>query len=111
MGLEVSEEFRPITSIRTVSTARPSNFGIKFSEETKEVSNLDEEEDCGGYNTPKSPTYHTLKSPLVCPPAPKKPKPIKRKSGPPPQGFFDVPQDLASVFKVHATPCKKFRTT
>ncbi|WOL17379.1 hypothetical protein Cni_G26171 [Canna indica] len=35
---------------------------------------------------------------LVCPPPPRKPRPAKRKLGPPPTGYYPVPSDLASIF-------------
>ncbi|URE01309.1 hypothetical protein MUK42_19387 [Musa troglodytarum] len=41
---------------------------------------------------------HTLRPAVVCPPAPRKPRPAKRKVEAPPNGFHDVPCDLASIF-------------
>lgn len=120
MGLEVSGEFRPVTPIRTVSAARicgaSTSLGAKLCEakEADAKENLDFDEDdqeCSSPSTPKSPA-HVLKSPLVCPPAPKKPRPPKRKLSPPPQGFFKIPvHDLDSVC-MGFTACnsKKIRT-
>ncbi|KAI0497056.1 cyclin-dependent protein kinase inhibitor SMR6-like [Dendrobium catenatum] len=62
-----------------------------------------------GAVTPKTDESR-LKPALVCPPAPRKRRPTKRKfmaAGPPPQGFFSVPKDLASVFL--SVPNKKVR--
>ncbi|KAI4344488.1 hypothetical protein L6164_011709 [Bauhinia variegata] len=110
MGLEILEEFRPITPIRTVPIVRTFNHRTESSDPqvTKEVSQLNKEQDqeC---HTPKSPS-HTLKPPLVCPPAPKKPRLAKRNVTPPPQGYFQVPHDLTSVFILHK-PSKKMRAT
>ncbi|KAE8056731.1 hypothetical protein FH972_013476 [Carpinus fangiana] len=108
MGLEILEEFRPVTPIRTISITRSSSHATELSEpeETKEVA-LDDVE-C---HTPKS-SVHTLKSPLVCPPAPKKPRPARRKLSPPPQRIFQVPHDLASVVFMSLTkPSKKIRAS
>ena len=113
MGLEVLEEFRPVTPIRTVPTARTFNNRPESSdpEITKEISELkkEEEEEC---HTPRSPSQ-TLKTPLICPPAPKKPRlAARRNSGLPSQGFFKVPNDLASLFMVHNTkPSKKIKAS
>ncbi|CAK7345616.1 unnamed protein product [Dovyalis caffra] len=122
MGLEISEEFTPITPIRTVSVARTcstsTSHGPKFceakEEEANEILNFDEDDQEGSStpSTPKSPT-HVMKSPSLCPPAPKKPRPPKRKLSPPPQGFFEIPvHDLDSVFMVLPTcNSKKIRAT
>ncbi|URE01308.1 hypothetical protein MUK42_19387 [Musa troglodytarum] len=40
----------------------------------------------------------TKRPAVVCPPAPRKPRPAKRKVEAPPNGFHDVPCDLASIF-------------
>ncbi|KAG5242851.1 hypothetical protein OIU76_010239 [Salix suchowensis] len=120
MGLEISEEFRPITPVRTASAARicstSTSLGAKSCEakeaDAKEILDFDEDgRECSSPSTPKSPP-HILKSPLVCPPAPKKPRPPKRKLSPPPQGFFKIPvHDLDSVFMVFTTcNSKKIRT-
>ncbi|URE07654.1 hypothetical protein MUK42_20633 [Musa troglodytarum] len=46
---------------------------------------------------------------LVCPPAPRKPRPAKRPSPEsPPREFFPVPRDLASVF-LPLPPTKRIR--
>ncbi|GAV59718.1 hypothetical protein CFOL_v3_03249 [Cephalotus follicularis] len=107
MGLEMPEEFRPITTIRTVSTARLTSFSyvskISDSKKTQELNGLDNEEEC---QTPKSAESTLI---LVCPPAPSKARPPKRKLCPPPQGFFEVPHDLASLFFSLNTPSKKIR--
>ncbi|TXG61103.1 hypothetical protein EZV62_012466 [Acer yangbiense] len=114
MGLEISDEFRPITPIRTVSAATSYNFNSRLSdlEETELPYNYldgadgDDHDKC---HTPKS-AAHTLKQPLVCPQAPKKSRPSTKKRGPPPQGFFQVPDDLPSIFLVlNHKPSKKIR--
>lgn len=61
------------------------------------------EEECV---TPKT-EEHMLKPVLVCPPAPKKLRPAKRKLGPPQRAFYVVPPDLTSVFLALASPPKK----
>lgn len=80
----------------------PELASIKTSKE------MSAEED--GAVTPKA-DENRLKPVFVCPPAPMKRRPKKRKfaaaMGPPPQGFFSVPKDLASVFL--AVPIKKVR--
>lgn len=63
----------------------------------------------GECHTPKS-NDHRIKPVLVCPPAPKKKPPTKRKLMPPQQGFFTVPCDLSSIFIPNPTPpTKKIR--
>ncbi|CAD5168435.1 unnamed protein product [Musa acuminata subsp. malaccensis] len=47
---------------------------------------------------------------LVCPPAPWKPRPAKRRLAPPPRGYYPVPSDLLSVFvPLPCPPSKKIR--
>ncbi|XP_028793261.1 LOW QUALITY PROTEIN: cyclin-dependent protein kinase inhibitor SMR15-like [Neltuma alba] len=96
MGLELQalEEFWPITPVRTHAIARK---GLSSQQQNEE----EEEDDC---HTPTSPSQ-TLRTPLECPPAPKKPRrvtvaaPRSVVMAPPPsQNFFQVPRDLASVF-------------
>ncbi|BAT80104.1 hypothetical protein LR48_Vigan04g008100 [Vigna angularis] len=94
MGLEILEGFRPITPIRTVvPTTRTFKHDLGT---TKEMLNEDVVEEC---HTPTSPSQK-LRTPLVCPPAPKKPRlpPRRHNSDPPSQGFFSVSHDLASIF-------------
>ncbi|KAJ6731966.1 hypothetical protein OIU79_003153 [Salix purpurea] len=123
MGLEISEEFRPITPVRTVprtcsnNSTADTSAGTKFCEakeeaDVKEIINSDENQESSNPSTPKS-TAHILKSPLVCPPAPKKPRPPKRKLSPPPEGFFEIPlNDSDSVLMVFTTcRSKKMRAT
>ncbi|CAA7408235.1 unnamed protein product [Spirodela intermedia] len=51
-----------------------------------------------------------LKPAMVCPPAPRKPRPAKRKRPPSPESFFPVPRDLSSVFSpVSYRPKKRIR--
>ncbi|KAK7329091.1 hypothetical protein VNO77_23237 [Canavalia gladiata] len=91
MGLEILEEFRPITPIRTVRT---------LNKHVTQVSDLESsEEDVEECRTPTSASQ-TLRTPLVCPPAPKKPRlpPKTNNLDPPSQPFFQVPHDLASRF-------------
>ena len=99
MGLEIIEEFRPITPIRTVLAARTLKQAKELPdlETTKEQN--EEEEEC---HTPTSPSQK-LRTPLVCPPAPKKPRVLvpRRNNNvlaPASKRFFQVPHDLASVF-------------
>ncbi|KAJ8634545.1 hypothetical protein MRB53_008812 [Persea americana] len=87
MGSQGLDEFPPITPLQTA---------------VKEPSDA-VEEDC---LTPRSDN-HTIKPPLVCPPAPRKRRPAKRKSGSPQQGFFAVPRDLNLVFLALPMPPKK----
>ncbi|KAG6513373.1 hypothetical protein ZIOFF_023697 [Zingiber officinale] len=47
--------------------------------------------------TPKSATAKP-EAALLPPPPPRKPRPVKRKLAPPPEGFFPVPTDLAALF-------------
>ncbi|KAL2340496.1 hypothetical protein Fmac_008436 [Flemingia macrophylla] len=101
MGLEILEEFLPITPVRIIAPV-----AITFNHDlgtTMDVLN-DDVEEC---HRPTSPSQ-TLRTPLVCPPPPKKPRVTRRnKFEPPTQGFFQVPHDLASVF-VLRTPNKLF---
>ncbi|KAF1875802.1 hypothetical protein Lal_00006432 [Lupinus albus] len=105
MGLQMLDEFEPITPIRTVATSRKT-----FSHRT-ELSDLDtttkdevkeeKEEEC---HTPTSPSQ-ILKTPLVCPPPPKKQRITTRSNViAPSQRFFQLPHDLASVFVLHRKP-------
>ncbi|QCE13500.1 hypothetical protein DEO72_LG11g493 [Vigna unguiculata] len=95
MGLQILEEFRPITPIRTVvPTTRTLKHDLGT---TMEMLNEDVVEEC---HTPTSPSQK-LRTPLLCPPAPKKPRrvPPRHNSDPPSsQPFFSVSHDLASIF-------------
>ncbi|MQL82278.1 hypothetical protein Taro_014745 [Colocasia esculenta] len=84
------EELPKIAPIRTAAaqSPRPEDGASAAPEEGKE------EEACV---TPRSED-HKLKPVLVCPPAPRKPRPPKRRKGAPPQGFVAVPRDLSLVF-------------
>ncbi|CAL9166993.1 unnamed protein product, partial [Musa hybrid cultivar] len=68
-----------------------------------EVTSTDDD-DCV---TPKS-EEHVLKPLLVCPPAPKKPKPARRAQVAPSREFCAVPRDLTSVF-LSLPPKKRIR--
>ncbi|KAJ4963186.1 hypothetical protein NE237_023125 [Protea cynaroides] len=108
MGLEIADEFRPISLIQTMLPpplllCQPS-MNLKFSDLNVETPELETEEDCECH-TPKS---SQLKNNLVCPPAPRKPRPAKRRVGPPPE-FFHVPCDLASLFVAVSSNSKKIR--
>ncbi|KAK7329718.1 hypothetical protein VNO77_23893 [Canavalia gladiata] len=96
MGLEILEEFRAIMPIRTIPTTR--SFSQRADLETSK-----EEQEC---HTPTSQTQ-TLTTPMVCPPPPKKPRVSRIRTSLPSQGFFQVPQDLASVFLFHAKPSEE----
>ncbi|KAK7411951.1 hypothetical protein VNO78_03396 [Psophocarpus tetragonolobus] len=95
MGLEILEEFMPITPIRTVVPTTKA-FNKHDLGTTKEAANEDDEE-C---HTPTSPSQK-LTTPLVCPPAPKKPRVVSQRHNldtTPSEGFFKLQHDLASVF-------------
>ncbi|KAF5187886.1 hypothetical protein FRX31_022523 [Thalictrum thalictroides] len=111
MGLEIPEEFWPITPIQTIRIPKTKTTikggeddnGVKVLDLVEEIKNvsvgiekvLEEEEEC---HTPTSEDQ-LLKTPLVCPPAPRKPQPLKRKSVVlNSQLFFHVPRDLNCVF-------------
>ncbi|ONK70576.1 uncharacterized protein A4U43_C05F35130 [Asparagus officinalis] len=82
---------------------------IKIEEEEGGREVVAEEEEEG--STPKAEESR-LRPTLVCPPAPQKLRPVKRKSGPPPQGFCYVPEDLASLFvpvSSYNPPSKRIR--
>ncbi|WOL13470.1 hypothetical protein Cni_G22240 [Canna indica] len=91
MGLEVeATELPSLAPIRTSTTRKVLD---KMPWET--TSSEEEGAECV---TPKS-EEHVLKPALVCPPAPRKPRPAKRKlRDPPARGYFPVPCDLLSVF-------------
>ncbi|KAJ8459450.1 hypothetical protein OPV22_032376 [Ensete ventricosum] len=61
---------------------------------TGSKSNNSDEVEC---STPKSEELEPRPATL-CPPAPRKPRPAKRKLRPPPKGYHQVPSHLASVF-------------
>ncbi|CAL9115542.1 hypothetical protein MUK42_24868 [Musa troglodytarum] len=89
MGFElIDRESRSLPPVRT------RGIDAKPTKEDPSKSTSSEEGECV---TPKS-EQHAVKQPLVCPPAPRKPRPVKRKLQPPPDGFYPVPSDLASIF-------------
>ncbi|XXG58133.1 hypothetical protein AAC387_Pa04g0523 [Persea americana] len=92
MGLEFIEELLVTSPIKT---------NVKASPEA-----LDE-----GCHTPTS-EEHKIKPLLVCPPAPRRKRPTKRRLEPPSQGFFtSVPRDLTSIFIAFGptVPTKKLK--
>lgn len=92
MGLEILEEFRPITPIRTITKTLKHVSEVETTN-YKVVPKVDEEE-C---HTPTSQPQSTKN--CVCPPAPKKARVTRsNNSASPSQGFFQVPHDLPSVF-------------
>ncbi|KAL1325894.1 hypothetical protein HN51_035939 [Arachis hypogaea] len=108
MGLEIIEEFRPITPIRTVAASSSSFKHVKDlpNLHTTTITEKEEQEDEEECRTPTSPSQ-TLTTPLECPPAPKKqrltlpPNRINKNNNvvaPPSKLFFQVPLDLPSVF-------------
>ena len=102
MGLEILNEFQSIRPIRISPTTRTFSHCTEQSdlEITKEL-NEKQDQEC---HTPTSPTQ-TLRTPLVCPPPPKKTRVgVARSTNlvAPSQGFFQVPHDLASVFVLEA---------
>ncbi|OIW19388.1 hypothetical protein TanjilG_09408 [Lupinus angustifolius] len=94
-------EFGPITPIRTVATARKTLSNRTELLDLDTTTKEKEQEEC---KTPTSPSQ-ILKTPLVCPPPPKKARVARRSNViAPSQGFFQVPRDLASVFVLHHKP-------
>lgn len=126
MGLEILEEFRPITPIQTVPPSRTLKRVIELSdlETTKEILKINEVEDINEEcHTPTSQAQ-TIPLLLVCPPAPKKPRVTRRirrsnnlaASPTSSHGFSQVPlDDLASVFVLRTPnpnlPNKKIKTS
>ncbi|PON56828.1 hypothetical protein PanWU01x14_178710 [Parasponia andersonii] len=116
MGFEVLEEFRPITLMRTISVTKTSNRNnIALSDhlhkpKEDDVSCVDDVDEC---RTPRSAENMLRSAPLVCPPAPSKARaaPASRKLSRPSQRFFEVPEDLTSVFVLLGSPSKKIRTS
>ncbi|OWM89069.1 hypothetical protein CDL15_Pgr023915 [Punica granatum] len=100
MGLGISEEFMPLTPIRT------SSAGTRKTLEP--VSRFhDPDDEC---QTPKS-VSNILTPPPVCPPAPVKPRSSRRKLAlASTRRFYQVPDDLASVFVPITGSNKKLRT-
>ncbi|KAG6589677.1 hypothetical protein SDJN03_15100, partial [Cucurbita argyrosperma subsp. sororia] len=96
MGMEVLEEFRPLTPLRSLSLQLPKE---------KADQNIQEQEDC---QTPTAAATR-LKPTMVCPPAPKKPRPPRRKLNFLPPPFFEAPQDLSSVYIELQIPSKKIK--
>ncbi|KAJ8497320.1 hypothetical protein OPV22_007872 [Ensete ventricosum] len=97
MGLVFdAEESPPLAPIRTTRIdAKP--VAEEVSESTSNGS-----EECV---TPKSEQPVCQ---LVLPPAPRKPRPAKRrKLRPPPKGYYPVPSDLASVFIPLPCPARR----
>ncbi|RZC71200.1 hypothetical protein C5167_034366 [Papaver somniferum] len=73
---------------------------------TKEDCVFEDEEEC---STPKAEDK-LLQMPLVCPAAPRKPKPLKRKYACSSERLFSqVPRDLSSVFFAIPTNPKKIK--
>ncbi|KAL5725601.1 hypothetical protein ACHQM5_008730 [Ranunculus cassubicifolius] len=132
MKLEIPQELEywPITPIRTSLLARTlaspitpindENTGVKVFETVQDIKNdssgnaaegktEQEVEDGDSCHTPKSEDQ-LLKTQVICPPAPRKPRPVKRKSVVLCcQLIFDVPNDLESVFMPLANPSKKIK--
>ncbi|KAE9602450.1 hypothetical protein Lal_00050020 [Lupinus albus] len=105
MGLEnmFDDDFERITPIKTVATATKTfthRMELLDLETTKEVKE-EEQEEC---HTPTSPSQ-ILKTPLLCPPPPKKPRVARRSDViAPSQRSFQVSHDLASVFVLQHKP-------
>ncbi|CAL5184590.1 unnamed protein product [Lathyrus oleraceus] len=87
MGLEILEEFRPTTPIMTKTLKHV------FEVETTNKVKKEDEQDC---DTPTSSRPQSTQT-FVCPPAPKKAR-VTRSNNYSAQMFFQVPDDLASVF-------------
>ncbi|CAJ2637932.1 unnamed protein product [Trifolium pratense] len=96
MGLEIFDEFRPITPIRTnIAPMTKTLKHVSQQDTTKKNILKDDEQEC---QTPTSSKVQKNNF-FVCPPAPKKARVTRRNnSAQPSQGFFQVPHDLASVF-------------
>lgn len=92
MGLEIVDEFRPITPPLTL------RITCTTQQNPEEAVSADPKE-C---HTPTSPSQ-ILKTPLVCPPAPKKPRGPRRTNISAAHPFILVPDDVASVFLLHVT--------
>ncbi|CAL9172692.1 unnamed protein product [Musa hybrid cultivar] len=90
MGWElVNRELPSLPPIRT--------SGIDANDREEDPSESTGNEEIGCCVTPKSEET-VLKPALVCPPAPRKPRPPKRRYGSSPKGYFPVPDDLTLVF-------------
>ncbi|KAG9452392.1 hypothetical protein H6P81_005296 [Aristolochia fimbriata] len=101
MGSREMEELVSV-SIAPVRTKAAKEVG-------EDGNRVEEEGDGGEFSTPKS-EEHRIRPILVCPPAPRKPRPVKRKPvSPPAGGFFLVPHDLGSVFVRHYPSSKKIK--
>ncbi|KAK9099822.1 hypothetical protein Scep_023252 [Stephania cephalantha] len=111
MGLEIPKEFYPITPIRTnpgnssrtvlvvLAKAHDDNHqsdDLALMKSSGDEAVVLDDEEC---RTPTS-EEHLLKTPLVCPPAPKKPlrKPAKRKRETLLESPIDDIDDLESIF-------------
>lgn len=110
MGCGIYEEFMPLTPIKT---SPPTRTRITLVSESKspESDHGDglcfEENEC---QTPKSLSDILTSPPVcVCPPAPVKPRPPRRKLALPPGRFCKVPADLASIFVPVEGCVKKLR--
>ncbi|WOK92101.1 hypothetical protein Cni_G00792 [Canna indica] len=104
MGSDISEvvivgELPSLPPIKTTTSSRQLQEGDEAGE--RKEYGADGDEECV---TPTS-EEHRLKPAVVCPAAPRKRRPAKRRLGPPPKGFDAVPCDLASIFL--ALPPKK----
>ncbi|KAJ4963243.1 hypothetical protein NE237_023182 [Protea cynaroides] len=110
MGLEIADDFRPILIQKILPPPplllRQPSMNLKLSDLNVETPELETEEECECH-TPKSTQ---LKNNLICPPAPRKLRPAKRRVGPPPE-FFHVPFDLASLFVAVSSNSKKIRAS
>ncbi|KAE9601625.1 hypothetical protein Lal_00040541 [Lupinus albus] len=98
MDLDMLHKFGPITPIRTIATTRKTFSHCTELLDLDATTKEEEQEEC---HTPTSPSQ-ILKTPLFCPPPPKKARVATRSNViAPSQGFFQVPHDLASVFVLH----------
>ncbi|CAK9329883.1 unnamed protein product [Citrullus colocynthis] len=93
MGMEILEEFQPLT---------PLSSSLQFIIPKDKTQ---EEEEC---LTPTAAAAR-LKPAVVCPPAPKKPRPPRRKLNFLPPPFFEAPQDLNSLYFQLHIPSKKIK--
>ncbi|KAL4182282.1 hypothetical protein AMTRI_Chr12g241730 [Amborella trichopoda] len=98
---KIEEEFRERNEDHEeIEEFREGNKDYVETEEFRERN--EDQEEC---TTPKSEIY-MIKPLLICPPAPRKPKPVKRK--PNPECFF-IPRDLDLVFLSLSSHTKKLK--
>lgn len=101
MGMEILDEFSPLTPLSSLQFIIPKHK----TEQQQQQQQDDQEEEC---LTPTAVAAR-LKPAIICPPAPKKPRPPRRKLNFLPPPFFEAPQDLNSVYFQLHIPSKKIK--